>query len=106
MSDRGPIEYDIETNTYRVQYDFASVEPSVAVVETLESITERESATLPPLYEVIDPEGLDTVLEHAQRTRHTQHLTVSFRYHEFLVTVSGDGTIEVAVIDDEDSSDE
>lgn len=106
MSDRGPIEYDIETNTYRVQYDFASIEPSVAVVDVLEAITEREPAAITPLYEVIDPEGLDAVLEHAQRTRHNQQLTVSFRYQAFFVTVRGDGMLEVAVVGDEGSSKE
>lgn len=106
MTDRGPIKYDIETNTYRTAYDFASVDPSVAVIDVLETITERESTALPPLYEAVDPEALEAVLESAQRTPHPDQSSVSFRYQEFAITVFGDGALEVAVVGDEGSSDE
>ena len=37
MSERiGPVEYDVETDTYRVRYDPEAVPPSVAVIELLE----------------------------------------------------------------------
>ncbi|ELY68009.1 HalOD1 output domain-containing protein [Natrinema versiforme] len=105
MTDPGPIEYDIETNSYRAQFDFTSIEPSVAVIDALEAITDRESTALPPLYEAIDPEGLDAVIESTQRTPHPDQSSVSFPYQGFLVTVFGDGTLEVAVGGDEGSSD-
>ncbi|SER15688.1 HalOD1 output domain-containing protein [Natrinema salaciae] len=105
MSDRiGPIDYDIESNTYRVRYDPTAVAPSVAVTTALEAVIECDPAELTPLYEVIDPDGLDTVLQPSGPMQHRRELTVSFRYRELLVTASGDGLLEIEPIVDGCSS--
>lgn len=99
MCDRvGPIEYDVETNTYRVEYDPAVVAPSVAVITVLETLVDDEPAALTPLYEVIDPEGFDRLLSNSRGQR-DRTLSVSFRYQGFRVTAFANGTVEVQPID-------
>ncbi len=106
MSERiGPVEYDVETNTYRVRYDPEAVPPSVAVIELVEGLADEESSTLTPLYDVVDPEAFDTIVQAARSKPHPHRLTVSFRYQNLVVTAFGDGVLEVTAADDDRSSD-
>ncbi|WP_254530451.1 HalOD1 output domain-containing protein [Natrinema gelatinilyticum] len=78
-----------------------TIEKSDTVVESLstrviETVAEREGVAptnLPPLYEVIEPEALDSIF-----TAGRGHLV--FPYYGYKITVSGDGRLEVDDSDD------
>ncbi|SEW13277.1 HalOD1 output domain-containing protein [Natrinema salifodinae] len=90
-----PIEFDVETTTYRARYDPSAIDPSLAVVSMLGSITDCDVADLAPLHDVIDPQSFDRLLHHARTTPHGDRLQITFRYAGHLVTVFGDGQLEV-----------
>ncbi|WP_339103228.1 HalOD1 output domain-containing protein [Haloterrigena salinisoli] len=102
MSDRfGTVEFDAETRRYRARYDFETTAPSVAVADVLETVFDGERGR-EPLYDVIDPEAIDRLLEGgAERDRHGPR-SVSFRYRGALVTVVSDGSIAVGLDDEID----
>lgn len=48
----------------------------------------------PPLYESVDPDALERVIQQSDR----QDLTVEFDYHGCTITVEGDGSVTVSPI--------
>ncbi len=46
---------------------------------------------LPPLYEAVDPDGLDSAIESVSDS----DLSIEFLYNGYYVTVMGDGSIEI-----------
>ncbi|MFB6207533.1 MAG: HalOD1 output domain-containing protein [Haloglomus sp.] len=74
-----------------------SVRPSRQVVETVashEGIAPNEFST--PLYEVIDPEALDALVEGCE-SRGTGPLEVAFEYQEYEVRVTVSTATETTV---------
>ena len=82
---------DVEQAVYR--YDWADVSPSVAVVEALGTLTDRDPVDLPTLNEVIDSDALDAIFTDSTSGRTVT--TVSFAYAGHSVTVVDDGTVVV-----------
>jgi len=66
--------------------------PSVMVVEAVAAATDRPTTELPPLQKTLDADALDALLN-----RQSSSATVSFRYADTAVSVSGNGSIEVHV---------
>lgn len=63
MSDELPdivegIEYHSGTGTYRAAFDSQTTDPSIAVVEPVAQVEEKQPIELPPLYRNFDPETL------------------------------------------------
>ncbi|WP_049889252.1 HalOD1 output domain-containing protein [Natronolimnohabitans innermongolicus] len=95
MSDRiGTIEFDANRRRYRVQYDPDALAPSAAVVEVLQTIFDDERAD-EPLYDVVDPDALDRLLEPHPRRDRNGHRSVSFPVHGAVVTVTSDGRLTI-----------
>ncbi|WP_226482057.1 HalOD1 output domain-containing protein [Natrinema amylolyticum] len=69
--------------------------PSEAVVTAVATLCESEPAELPPLYEVVDPDALDSFVEHAQRAADAGTHRVWFTYEGFDVGVRTDGEIRI-----------
>lgn len=69
--------------------------PSVAVVETVGALTDRNPSTMDPLYDSIDPEVLDDLFG----DRPSETATVWFRYLDCDVAVT-DGFVYVTLDDD------
>lgn len=67
---------------------------SEQVVETVANRTGADALELPPLYDAVDPEALDRVLERAANGE------VSFRYAGQHVTVSADRTVSLDALGD------
>ena len=97
MSDRdGTVEFDVDERVYRAEYDPAETAPSVAVVDLVERVRGGESTRdLPPLYEIVDPDALDSLLESRANRSGRSRRSVSFRYGDAKVTVTSDGRIAV-----------
>lgn len=65
--------------------------PSMAIIEEVAAIDGTDPTELPPLYEVIDPEALDALVESASESE----FEVEFPYSGHEVTVTGDGEIHI-----------
>ncbi|WP_207591976.1 HalOD1 output domain-containing protein [Halomontanus rarus] len=64
---------------------------STRVVLAIADETETDIDALPTLYETINPEALDQLVESAtDRT-----ISVTFEYYDHRITVTGDGDIDV-----------
>lgn len=63
--------------------------PSLRVIETIAAVTDADPLTMPPLYDTVDPDALDTVLD-ADGT-----IEIVFEYDGHAVEVTGDGEVRV-----------
>ena len=71
--------------------DGAAAEPSTAVVETVAAAEGWEPAEVPePLYESIDPDALEALVESVDEGR------ITFSYLGYDITVDADGHVSLA----------
>lgn len=68
--------------------------PTLAVVETVASVTGTEPTALPPLYDAVNPDALNALFESSD-SRATTDLQVSFAYNGYDVVVRGGPTLTV-----------
>lgn len=67
------------------------------VVEAVAEAADESPLDLqPPLYDAIDPDALDAVIESLSRGRDETDARVTFSYAGYEVTVAADGSISVA----------
>lgn len=78
----------------RHRYDWSETEPSTAVVETIAVATDTVPTETGPLYDVIEPDALNTLFDPAWGPT-TPELRVSFNYQDVEVTVAATGTVTV-----------
>ena len=72
--------------------------PSRKIIERVAEATETDSVQLPPLYDDVDPDALDTLIQ----TMSDGELT--FTYSGVKVTITSDESIKVNVENDEQLS--
>ncbi|RQH00821.1 HalOD1 output domain-containing protein [Natrarchaeobius oligotrophus] len=70
-------------------------QPSDAVVSAVASLVERDPIELTPLYEAVEPDALDTLVEHAQEADGAGTHQVWFTYEGFDVGVRSDGEVRI-----------
>lgn len=64
--------------------------PSLRVLDALASESERDPlATTETLYDVIDPDALDAIIEHAQEHPASSDVTVVFEFAGYRVSIDG-----------------
>lgn len=80
--------------TLRHTYDWEDVRPSAAVVEMVAIAADREPFGLQPLFDAIDPDALDALVDRHDAERSTD-TSVSLRYAGHDVTVRSDGEVTV-----------
>jgi len=68
---------------------------SVQIVEAVAETAGVDPLELPPLYETIDPEAIDTLIADSEASRSTSPDVIKFAYADHTVTVYGDQTVEV-----------
>lgn len=90
--------YHEETDTYRATFDNADITPSIAVVEVMATVLERDATEMPSLAEVIDPEALDQFLMTRSKEPHGSERTVEFTFVGHEVTILSCGLIKVQPI--------
>lgn len=66
-----------------------AVPPSESIVEQVAACEGVDQTELTPLFEAIDPEALDKLVETRQRNGSLDRVT--FTYHGYAVNVTGDG---------------
>lgn len=82
-------------STIQTEFDWESVEPSTAVIETIAIAANADPSGIEPLYESVDPDALDRLIQ-SDGTRPTDNATtVSFTVSEYEVSVNSGGTVAV-----------
>lgn len=82
-------------NVTRGQFDWTETRPSAAVIEHISAITGRERTAFAPLYEAVDPEALDSLIDSSDRSG---PVSISFEYAGHSITVRSDGELVVAAL--------
>jgi len=82
---------DAAAGTIHTQYDWTETNPSIAVIETVAVAVDREPTELELLYDFIDPDAFDILVQ----TSGSEAVTVSFHYASQQVTVHGTGDVIV-----------
>lgn len=77
-----------ETDLVRERFDWSTVSPSTAVVETVASVAGRDPDEIEPLYESIDPEAMNALL--ARTTETSVLVTLTLDAYEIVVRSKGD----------------
>lgn len=97
---RESLAYDEANGVYRADFSRSRTPASEAVVVALGEITDRTPAELDPLYETIDPGGLDSVLTARGPEGSNGTTAVTFTYHDHEVTVTDSGRLTVRPLPD------
>lgn len=66
--------------------------------KVLEEVAEAEGVEvleLPPLYDSIDADALDSLLSGTATDDRPEAIEITFRYCDYAVSIDGDGTVEV-----------
>ena len=84
-----------EDETIRAQFDWASRAPSMAVIETVAIAFDCEPTAIEPLYESIDLDALDALLQPHGSPATANDVTVSFVVVDCQVTVHSRGDVVV-----------
>jgi hypothetical protein len=79
----------------QAEYDWSSVTPSTAVIETVAIATNREPTALEPLYKSVDVDALDALLASDGFHSTGRVTTVSFAFAGHDVTVQNNGVVVV-----------
>lgn len=79
----------------RAQYEWSSTSPSAAVIETVAVAVDRDPTTIAPLYESVDPDALDAVVQSDGGPTNTDTVTVTFVFADRQVTVHSTGEVVV-----------
>jgi hypothetical protein len=75
----------------------AETPPSTAVIEAVADFKGLDPMDLDqPLFEVIDPDALDSLIGHNGSDQEKYETTVEFTYDDCRVQVSGDGSVAVS----------
>ncbi|MDQ2050038.1 HalOD1 output domain-containing protein [Natronolimnohabitans sp. A-GB9] len=70
--------------------------PSLAVIEQIAALEDTDPMSLPPLYDAVDPEALDSLC-HSPTAGQTRTATeVRFTYCGYDVRVGTDGDVEIS----------
>jgi len=81
--------------TVRAQYEWASTPPPIAVIETVAVALDRKETAFGPLYESVDPDALDALLQSNGSSATPGELTVTLTVADRQVTVHGSGEVVV-----------
>ena len=69
---------------------------SLSIIERIATLEETDPITLPPLYDAIDPEALDSVVDSSTASDSRSPATVRFSYCGYDVLVRRDGEITIS----------
>lgn len=84
-----------DDDRYVTTFDPNGDRPSEAVVTAVAALRGSKPAELSPLFEVVEPDALNSLVEHAQRVGDAGTHQVWFTYEGFDVGVRSDGEIRI-----------
>ena len=82
-------------DTTRADYDWSSTSPSTAVIDTVATAVDTDPINMQPLYESVDPDALDTLIQSNGAATERGTVTVSFVFAGRQVTVHSTGEVVV-----------
>lgn len=77
----------------REQYDWATISPASAVVETVSQALDCGPTAFGPLYEYIDPDALNNIVASTTPSGTTAETVVSFQFDAHTIAVHGSGDV-------------
>jgi hypothetical protein len=89
---------DVAAEPIHAQFEWSSISPSVAVIETVAAAVDRDPTAIKPLYEFIDPDALDTLVLSDESLEAADTVTTSFVFVNQQVTVRGTGEVVVGPV--------
>ncbi|WP_058992568.1 HalOD1 output domain-containing protein [Haloarcula sp. CBA1127] len=92
-SDRRPDRTSDDPDTLHAEFDWSTVSPSVAIVQTVAIAADQEAIELSPLIETLDPDALDQLFSHSSES--DSAVSLSFQLGDYRVTVTGTGDVYV-----------
>lgn len=95
------VQYDSETNTYNATFDGTEIKPSTAVVKVMASVCGTEPTNLDPLYNVIDPTKLDSLILQQVSGHPDGDCIIEVTYLGYKMTVKSYGIIAVEPFSDD-----
>lgn len=84
-------DYLHEENEYRAKFDAREVSPSIAVIEAVALLSEKDPIDLEPIQSVIDSDALDTLL--SRNITGSGDLQVTFDFEIYTITMRNYGSI-------------
>ncbi len=87
------VKYVQGNGTVRITYDQEDTSPSLAIIATLADILNTDPIDIAPLYESVDPEILDRIVE--RRNGATGDIHVVFTHEDHIITIHSYGVIEI-----------
>lgn len=95
---------DRPTETYRAVHDWSENRAlSTTVVLAVRRVLGTPEAELPPLFEHVDPDGLDSIFASIQSDQVRAEGRVTFPYAGLQVMIQADGTIILSVAPEEET---
>ena len=92
-------DYDSATDTYRVSFDATSHSLNESIISTVAAVSGTEPMELPPLYDVLDPDALEALIELNAARPAESDIHVTFTFNGYTVTVHTYGIIAVQPAD-------
>lgn len=89
-------------DTIQTEFDWDSVAPSTAVIETVSIAANMDPSTIEPLYGSVDPDALDALIQSNGTSSPDNVTTVSFTFVEYEVRVRSNGTVAVRPIEEDE----
>ena len=80
---------------HRCRLDMGESPPSIAVIRKVATLEGVDPTELPPLYDSIDPEALDSLLEKRADHSTDEAVSIEFTYGEYSIVVDSTGAIDV-----------
>jgi len=87
--------------TIQTEFDWESVSPSTAVIETVSIAANSDPSTIEPLYGSVDPDALDDLIRSDGASSTNSATTVSFTFAGHEVNLHSNGTVVVRPIEEE-----
>lgn len=84
-----------DDETVRSQYDWSTISPSTAVVETVAVAVDRETTELDTLYDSLEPDALDTLIQKSSSSPALSPVRVTFTFADRHIVVDSEGEIVV-----------
>lgn len=81
--------------TIRTEFDWDSIAPTAAVIETVSVAANADPSEIEPLYGSVDPDALNELIRSAGRRSTESPTTVSFTFLGYEVRVRSTGTVVV-----------
>ena len=89
------VDYHAPSETYRTEFNFVSRTVSEAVISAVAHVRECDPLDLPPLFQTIDPDALDSVFAPMNGRSRQNEASIEFEYANYTVTVNCHGTVEL-----------